>query len=964
VTDSQMFHAKAQWSMPSRHGIRRAAVSILTLTWSLLALPLGAQTWTQLAPGGTPPEARAWASAILDASTGKMITFDGTFEGTNFNDVWSLSTSASPQWTQVSPGGAVPPARLGQSGVYDSANSRIIMFGGGTGANLAPCVNDVWVLSNANSVNGTPTWAQLNTTGGPPAPRIFHTAVYSPATNTMTVFGGSNCSLGSPQYFNDVWVLSNANGLGGNPVWTQLTPSGGPSARQGATAAYDPNSNRMIVFGGYNNLPFSEVWVLSNANGTGGTPVWTQLAPGGTIPPPRDFQSTVYDPVSNRMVVFGGIDVGQLLNDTWTLSFANGLGGTPSWSSEAPSPSIPTGEARTAVYDATGNRMIVFGGLTGNGYSNATWTLSNPNGLAPTPQAVSVTPSSGASSSQTFSFVYTDGNGATDLASAQAIINTSVTSVSSCYVWVTPGTGTIWLANDAGSWPASMTLGSAGTLQNSQCAVNVGSSSGSLSGNIYTLNLAISFESGFSGPKDIFSQATSMGAQSSGWQAVGSWTAVSSGPVRAVSVSPSSGSGPGLTFTFVYTDSNGASDLASAQVIINTSITSISSCYVWVTPGTGTIWLANDAGSWPASMTLGSAGTLQNSQCAVNVGSSSGSLSGNTYTLNLAITFQGGFSGLKNIYSQATNTTLSSGWQMVGTWTAMGAGTVIHAVSVNPSSGNGSGQTFTFVYTDSNGASDLASAQALINTSITSVSSCYVWVTPGTGTIWLADNSGNWPSPLTLGSAGTLQNSQCAVNVGSSSASLSGTTYTLNLAITFQSGFNGLKNIYSQATNTTLSTGWQMLGTWTAAGGGATVHAVSVTPASGGGLSQTFSFVYTDSNGGSDFASAQALINSSITSVSSCYVWVTPGTGTIWLADNSGNWPASMTLGSAGTLQNSQCAVNVGSSSGALSGSTYTLNLAITFQSGFVGSKNIYSQATTTIGNQSTGWVALGTWTP
>jgi hypothetical protein len=69
-------------------------------------------------------------------------------------------------------------------------------------------------------------------------------------------------------------------------------------------------------------------------------------------------------------------------------------------------------------------------------------------------------------------------------------------------------------------------------------------------------------------------------------------------------------------------------------------------------------------------MTLGTAGTLQNSQCAVNVGSSSGALSGNTYTLNLAITFQGGFTGAKNVYGLATSLgAVSSGWATVGTWT-------------------------------------------------------------------------------------------------------------------------------------------------------------------------------------------------------------------------------------------------------------------------------------------------------
>jgi hypothetical protein len=36
---------------------------------------------------------------------------------------------------------------------------------------------------------------------------------------------------------------------------------------------------------------------------------------------------------------------------------------------------------------------------------------------------------------------------------------------------------------------------------------------------------------------------------------------------------------------------------------------------------------------------------------------------------------------------------------------------------VSPSSGSGASQTFTFVYTDSSGASDLTAAQAMINAS-------------------------------------------------------------------------------------------------------------------------------------------------------------------------------------------------------------------------------------------------------
>src|ERR1700678_2400395 len=131
-----MFHARTQWSMPGRHGIHRVVISVLILTWLLLVLPLGAQTWNQLTPTGTPPAARAWASAIFDPPTSKMIVFGGGLtSGTgDLNDAWSLSTSGAPAWTVFTPLGALPAARLGQSAVYDSANSRMIVFGGGEGA--------------------------------------------------------------------------------------------------------------------------------------------------------------------------------------------------------------------------------------------------------------------------------------------------------------------------------------------------------------------------------------------------------------------------------------------------------------------------------------------------------------------------------------------------------------------------------------------------------------------------------------------------------------------------------------------------------------------------------------------------------------------------------------------------------------------------------------------------------------
>jgi hypothetical protein len=178
------------------------------------------------------------------------------------------------------------------------------------------------------------------------------------------IYGGDDCSV-SP--YSDYWVLSHANGVGGTPAWTQLSPSGGgPGARRSFGVVYDPGSNELILFGGYNDAGgyFNDVWVLTNANGMGGTPAWTQLSPTGTAPTARAHQSATYDPATNHMTIFAGVASNTVYGDTWVLTHANGTGGTPAWMQIASSSNIfPTPRyAHRAVYDPATNFMTVFGG--------------------------------------------------------------------------------------------------------------------------------------------------------------------------------------------------------------------------------------------------------------------------------------------------------------------------------------------------------------------------------------------------------------------------------------------------------------------------------------------------------------------------------------------------------------------------------------------------------------------------
>ena len=64
----------------------------------------------------------------------------------------------------------------------------------------------------------------------------------------MIVFGGNGCLSG---HLNDVWVLSDANGIGA-PAWTQLTPAGTPPPlTRNHTAVYDPGTNAWSAAGSH-----------------------------------------------------------------------------------------------------------------------------------------------------------------------------------------------------------------------------------------------------------------------------------------------------------------------------------------------------------------------------------------------------------------------------------------------------------------------------------------------------------------------------------------------------------------------------------------------------------------------------------------------------------------------------------------------------------------------------------------
>jgi hypothetical protein len=298
-----------------------------TLTLTPTNTPGNASIWIELAPVGSPPNPVYSPKQVsYDAAHNLLIAFfpghppyNGNPPG-NGNEVWILTNAnglgGTPVWTKLEPTGTAPISNGTESVAYDAVTNRLVVYGG-CYANCSPALSDVFVLANANGLGGMPAWSQLNVTN-PQARADNHSAVFDTANNLMVTFGGALAFFGTDK--NDTRILSNANGLTGPSVWTTLSTSGAlPGTREGHSAIYDQANNRMTLFGGvearsccYNFIEYNDLWVLANANGNGGTPTWVQQAPLGNLPSPRYGHSAVYDSTNNRMFVFGGVNLDEV----------------------------------------------------------------------------------------------------------------------------------------------------------------------------------------------------------------------------------------------------------------------------------------------------------------------------------------------------------------------------------------------------------------------------------------------------------------------------------------------------------------------------------------------------------------------------------------------------------------------------------------------------------------------------
>ena len=146
------------------------------------------------------------------------------------------------------------------------------------------------------------------------------------------------------------------------PYWEKLNLTISPSARRHSALVYDSENKKTILFGGLgaSSVNYDDTWVFDS-----NTMNWTQMHPNNS-PYGRYGHTMVFDPVTNKIILFGGYGNGKDLAETWTYDYV-----TNNWTEVTPTNSPSARKYHSMVYDNINNIVLMHGGYN---VADETWS--------------------------------------------------------------------------------------------------------------------------------------------------------------------------------------------------------------------------------------------------------------------------------------------------------------------------------------------------------------------------------------------------------------------------------------------------------------------------------------------------------------------------------------------------------------------------------------------------------------
>lgn len=154
---------------------------------------------------------------------------------------------------------------------------------------------------------------------------------------------------------------------GQSEIWLKVIPANSPPAVAGMAMAYDPLSKKVLSFGGYDATSYrNDTWLFDGAT-------WTQVNTP-VVPPVRAAAGITVDQVSGQLIMFGGYNGTNYLGDTWIWD-----GATETWTQANPT-RVPTAVTLPMMFsDPVSGRAEMVGGFDGNLFQNTTWRWTGSN---------------------------------------------------------------------------------------------------------------------------------------------------------------------------------------------------------------------------------------------------------------------------------------------------------------------------------------------------------------------------------------------------------------------------------------------------------------------------------------------------------------------------------------------------------------------------------------------------------
>lgn len=208
-------------------------------------------------------------------------------------------------------------------------------------------LNKTYFSWDANNVLGDTwewdgsTWMLQRTPDGP-RPRYGAAMVYDVARRRTILFGGRTGSSSESIYLGDTWEWDGVR-------WTQRLDVGGISPRSDYVMAYDPLRQRVVLFGrSHGGENTNETWEWDGSQ-------WLQQSPSIIPPSSSGFLGMSYDDIRQRIVL---VMTGS--NDNIAVWEWDGI----NWYKRYP-PSAPTARRdATIVYNPIRHRLLLTGGRT------------------------------------------------------------------------------------------------------------------------------------------------------------------------------------------------------------------------------------------------------------------------------------------------------------------------------------------------------------------------------------------------------------------------------------------------------------------------------------------------------------------------------------------------------------------------------------------------------------------------